>query len=352
MKCKQKLCQRTKNIKQSGNCNVCGDAIADAMKNEVKTDSKPTENVEIDIDLMIDTHNKLSEGIPIDPKVISGLLLGGVINIINQHDKIADIEEKMKLLSSENVTNNVRIEMLENWVQKQGEVIKKLDDKLATLDKNGVIFKENEEIQTIQKKMLSLEEDLGSLKVMNTKSKKSNTKIDQTFQNSKSTKCSQCEETFSRNCDLENHFEVHQIDKEHTCNVCGKQFFLQWRLRKHMQMHTENAPFCHFYNNGKLCPFQEIGCMFRHENSGPCKRRLCTRKLCQFQHYKNIEAADNHNQEIVSDKIDKNYLTDGKDKIDEYECHLCNEIHPSQDSLKECCDHQDCSPEECCNPAV
>ena len=117
-------------------------------------------------------------------------------------------------------------------------------------------------------------------------------------------------------------------------------------------MHTEDAPFCHFYNNGKSCPFQEIGCMCRHENSGPCKTRLCTRKLCQFQHYENIVAADNHNQEIFIDKTDKNCLTNGKDKIDEYECHLCNEIHHSQDSLQECCDHQDCSPEECCNPAV
>ena len=163
------------------------------MKKEVKTSNKPTEDVKIDIALMIDIHNKLSQGIPIDPKVVSGLLLGGVINIINQHDKIVDLEGKMRLLSSENVTNNVRVEMLENWVLKQGEVIKKLDDKLLTLDKNGVIFKENEEIYIIQKKMSNLEEDLSWLKSMNTKSKKLNTKIDKTCQNSKSIKCNQCD---------------------------------------------------------------------------------------------------------------------------------------------------------------
>ena len=195
MRCKQKLCQRTKNIKLGGNCNACDDAIANAMKSEVKTRNKPTEDVEIDMDLMIDTHNKLSKGTPIDPKVVSGLLLGGVINIINQHDKIRDLGEKIKLLSRDNVTNNVRIEMLENWVQKQGKVIKNLDDKLATLDKNGVIFKENEEIDIIQRKLSSLEEDLACLKVMNTKSKKLNTKVAQTCHNSKSAKCSQCDET-------------------------------------------------------------------------------------------------------------------------------------------------------------
>ena len=112
-----------------------------------------------------------------------------------------------------------------------------------------------------------------------------------------------------------------------------------------MKMHTEEAPYCHFYNNGKPCPFQEIGCMFRHENSGPCKTRLCTRTLCQFQHFDNIEATDNYAQQIVSDEIDENDITDENETLDEYECHLCNEI---QDSRRECCDHQDCSPQECC----
>ena len=124
-------------------------------------------------------------------------------------------------------------------------------------------------------------------------------------------------------------------------------------------MHNEDAPFCHFYNNGKPCPFQEIGCMFRHENSGQCKTRLCTRKLCQFQHYANIEAEDIQNQEILCDTIDENEKPDENDKIeennkpdeidtiDEFECHLCNSIHSCKDSLEECCDHQDCSLEEC-----
>ena len=84
MKCKQKLCQRSKNINENGNCIICDDAINEATR-KVESSDKATGNVEIDLNLMIEIHNKLSNGVAVEPKVVSGLLLGGAINIINQH---------------------------------------------------------------------------------------------------------------------------------------------------------------------------------------------------------------------------------------------------------------------------
>ena len=42
--------------------------------------------------------------------------------------------------------------MLEEWVQKQDELIKELDAKLSSFDRNGVILQGNEETIEIQKK--------------------------------------------------------------------------------------------------------------------------------------------------------------------------------------------------------
>ena len=45
---------------------------------------------------------------PVDPEVVSSLVLGGIINIINQHDKIAILEEKIRFIEMESTTTNVR----------------------------------------------------------------------------------------------------------------------------------------------------------------------------------------------------------------------------------------------------
>jgi hypothetical protein len=54
---------------------------------------------------MLDAQNKLAQGEYVDQQVLSQLLLGGIINIIAQHDTIVKVEKKMKLLEHEHVTN-------------------------------------------------------------------------------------------------------------------------------------------------------------------------------------------------------------------------------------------------------
>ena len=86
----------------------------------------------------------------------------------------------------------------------------------------------------------------------------------------------------------------HDIRKEFKCNRCDSQFFLEWGLNRHLRGHDEvNRKFYHYFNNGKLCPFDESGCKFKHEDSEICiYGQDCTNLLCQYQHNPNINDVD------------------------------------------------------------
>ena len=77
-------------------------------------------------------------------------------------------------------------------------------------------------------------------------------------------KCRLCDKKFSKNCELErNIFDDHDF-KPFKCEKCDKTFVLRWRLRKHLSGHETKIK-CYYFNNGKDCPFEMIGCKFRHE---------------------------------------------------------------------------------------
>ena len=61
-------------------------------------------------------------------------------------------------------------------------------------------------------------------------------------------KCDECDETFGKNCDLESHIEQsHDSVNKFECDKCGKNFVLQWRLKKHQDIHTnQNIRKCHY----------------------------------------------------------------------------------------------------------
>ena len=70
-------------------------------------------------------------------------------------------------------------------------------------------------------------------------------------------------------------------------DLCDKSFLLQWRLRKHKKGHEQkNVKFCHFFNNNKICKFEEISrCIFRHEHAPPYHNSdSCKIYKCQFSH--------------------------------------------------------------------
>ena len=375
MKCTQQLCQRTKNLCKNGNCSICDDVLKHATEYHKQIDKrKSVKTVQVDMKKMIDIHGKLSKGANIDTKDVNVLVLGGIINIISQHDALQDLEDRIKVAEHNDVTNRTRIESLDNWVGSQVEVIKELSEKLATMDQNGVIVKESNQIKALRERIVDLEIDKRTVSSVST-AKNSKT-IDINVKESgnrkqKSTKCEECGREFSRNCDLENHLEDHEKEKSYECDQCGKSFFLEWRLKKHENVHKGDAKHCHYFNNGKPCPFFSIGCMFLHEKSGKCKFPVCKNSMCQFEHLEidlgdsindnEAQSINNQNEdmnvEIVeevnnpNDESSNHETASGKideiDTIEEYECHLCNSIHPSQVSREECCDHQYCSFLEC-----
>ena len=100
--------------------------------------------------------------------------------------------------------------------------------------------------------------------------------------------CKNCATSFVRSIDLERHVKSSHCDTTQLkCSECGKTFVVEWRLKKHQQIHknTANIRFCHYFNNNKECPYESIGCMFKHKKSTECKYgRTCFAELCQFQH--------------------------------------------------------------------
>ena len=62
------------------------------------------------------------------------------------------------------------------------------------------------------------------------------------------------------------------ITNRFICDKCDDSFHSKWRLMKHMNNHGANKRRnCHYFNSGKLCPFQQLGCKFPHKISDLCR---------------------------------------------------------------------------------
>ena len=78
--------------------------------------------------------------------------------------------------------------------------------------------------------------------------------------------------------------------------------------------HEEERKCCHFFNNGKVCPFEEIGCKFKHVESKECRYgQNCFMKMCQFKHSSCEKSGD-----AVMDKENEIDINE-KGKSDEYQ---------------------------------
>ena len=109
--------------------------------------------------------------------------------------------------------------------------------------------------------------------------------------------------------------------------------------------------FCHYFNNDKECPFETLGCMFKHQDAPQCKYSdKCLKTLCQFKHkeekdqnkckkcdfiFKNQKVSEVH----VCDDHDKN-LTEGEK---EFELYVKTNFRKVYDSFLENQKHLPCS---------
>ena len=121
------------------------------------------------------------------------------------------------------------------------------------------------------------------------------------MKNPKEFKCYECEEVFNQSWKYERHIKLHTSSEQFNCSECDQTFYVKWRMKKHIQSHDKARNYCHYFNNNKYCPFEEIGCKFRHEDSSRCKYgKCCQNRLCQFKHEKKWKC-ETCKKEFVSD---------------------------------------------------
>ena len=112
--------------------------------------------------------------------------------------------------------------------------------------------------------------------------------------------CKTCSVSFTRIFELEKHLgQHHKSLPRFKCDTCGKEFLLKWRLEKHQDNHMDpERKKCHYFNNNKKCPYEELGCMFVHEKSEKCKfDDICANRLCPFRH-----SSNESKRELASEK--------------------------------------------------
>ena len=213
---------------------------------------------------------------------------------------------------------------LEKRLEESETKVKDLEEKIN--DKNEHIVKDKKECYKCGETCMNISE----------LNKHVQSKHPKTF------KCNVCKNEFPKRYELENHLREHREADTFKCEQCDKSFVLQWRLKKHAEGHNnENNKCCHYFNNDKICPYEAIGCKFRHQNSKMCSfNEKCKFELCQFKHVikeSNVEKLFGKD----FDKLTENEKMESKEVFCDlycnrgYDCHRCSkEMHEAT----VCCD--------------
>ena len=86
-----------------------------------------------------------------------------------------------------------------------------------------------------------------------------------------------------------------------------------------MKIHTqEYVQFCYYFNNNRVCPFEEQGCKFLHEVSKVCKfSNKCAKRLCPHRHDEELHDKIN-DSEIQMDEEDINDNDENENSVNEF----------------------------------
>ena len=136
--------------------------------------------------------------------------------------------------------------------------------------------------------------------------------------------------------------QSHKKPKSFNCKICDKSFHLKWRLRKHTAGHDTEMRYCHYYNNGVECPFEENGCMFSHSVSPQCWfKESCLNLLCQYRHDKSRFINQSSQDDLFK------HVTTSTPIRANINCNICMKVIPTGRKTSKCeeCDKHVC--EEC-----
>ena len=203
-------------------------------------------------------------------------------------EEVATIDIKLKKLSCEYTSVLEFVNEKKSSDLLLNNEVKQLQADFVNLkekgDKKALENHESHEYKKVEKENESVDFICNQCNIKFTA--RSNLKYHIKMRHPKIMKCNMCHESFDENWKLEIHMKSHGKQKQFKCSQCEHEFFLEWRLKKHEMMHMEsNSRKCHYFNNGKNCPFSDIGCKFLHEHSDPCKLKFdCRTDKCQFRH--------------------------------------------------------------------
>ena len=201
----------------------------------------------------------------------------------------------------------------EEWQTENSELAFKLNYLKQNFDKLSVehkilqtkLISEKEKNQECNKCNRNLQNVTNVKKLRNDKNSKH-----------RSFECDKCEKEFFEEWKLSAHVKTHEKFK---CDQCEKSFTNSDIKKKHVLITHENVKlYCHFFNNGKTCPFADK-CIFLHKDSKFCRYDdLCERDLCMFKHRKKNEPLSEENIIIDNEEGD---VDDDKeeDEIDEHD---------------------------------
>jgi uncharacterized C2H2 Zn-finger protein len=203
---------------------------------------------------LIDTHNKLVNGCPIEPHIVNILLLSGIQNILSQNEELDDALKRVKGLEIENTETKLRIESIETWLLKLNDKVEDVSCKTDSHENEKASEHPKNDLEDLRKEFDAFNKTI----VDNATS--------EPISDKKS--CTECGKTFLRNHELEKHMvNTHGAEKPNKCETCGKTFYLKWRLEKHVSIHEGSPKPCKYFEMGNPCPFFEVGCMFQHKEA-------------------------------------------------------------------------------------
>ena len=150
-------------------------------------------------------------------------------------------------------------------------------------------------------------------------------------------KCSECERCFKSEKKLEVHEKTHQ---KFECDECDKTFKYEGLLERHVDavhMDPDYIIYCHYYNNGKECPFGDY-CLYEHDESEKCKYgQACERMKCMYRHDDEDNESDGDRSDSDCSEVDMNVIkpvlenvTKAVEKCDDlmaqcsFKCKICD----------------------------